>query len=55
MALIDLNIPPGVYRNGTDLQAQGRWRDASHEKPNGSHWHTLGLVRLLHLRCNVVY
>ena len=29
MALIDLNIPAGVYRNGTDLQSQGRWRDAS--------------------------
>ena len=29
MALIDLNIPAGVYRNGTDLQSMGRWRDAS--------------------------
>ena len=29
MALIDLNIPAGVYRNGTDLQAMGRWRDAN--------------------------
>lgn len=29
MPLIDLEIPAGVYRNGTDLQAQGRWRDAS--------------------------
>ena len=29
MALIDLKIPAGVYRNGTDLQSQGRWRDAN--------------------------
>ena len=29
MALIDLNIPAGVYRNGTDLQSMGRWRDAN--------------------------
>jgi len=29
MALIDLNIPAGVYRNGTDLQSMGRWHDAS--------------------------
>lgn len=29
MALIPLQLPPGVYRNGTDLQAAGRWRDAS--------------------------
>lgn len=28
MALIPLQIPPGVYRNGTDLQAEGRWHDA---------------------------
>lgn len=27
--LIPLAIPPGVYRNGTDYQASGRWRDAS--------------------------
>lgn len=27
--LIPLELPPGVYRNGTDLQAAGRWRDAS--------------------------
>ncbi len=27
--LIPLAIPPGVYRNGTDTQAIGRWRDAS--------------------------
>lgn len=29
MALIDLKIPAGVYRNGTDLQSTGRWRDAN--------------------------
>ena len=29
MPLIPLAIPPGVYRNGTDLQSAGRWRDAS--------------------------
>ena len=29
MPLIDLDIPAGVYRKGTDMQAQGRWRDAS--------------------------
>ena len=29
MALIPLNLPPGVYRNGTDYQSKGRWRDAS--------------------------
>ena len=29
MPLIPLQIPPGVYRNGTDLQSTGRWRDAS--------------------------
>lgn len=28
MPLIPLNIPPGVYKNGTDLQASGRWADA---------------------------
>ena len=39
MSLIDLNIPPGVYRNGTDLQGQGRWRDA-----NLVRWHD-GLMR----------
>ena len=27
--LIPLTFPPGVYRNGTDLQSAGRWRDAS--------------------------
>jgi hypothetical protein len=29
MPLIPLEIPPGVYRNGTDLQAANRWRDAN--------------------------
>jgi len=29
MPLIPLNIPPGQYRNGTEYQSQGRWRDAN--------------------------
>jgi hypothetical protein len=29
MTLVPLAIPPGVYRNGTDYQSTGRWRDAS--------------------------
>ena len=29
MPLIPLQLPPGVYRNGTDLQSANRWRDAS--------------------------
>jgi hypothetical protein len=29
MPLVPLTIPPGVARNGTDYQSQGRWRDAS--------------------------
>ena len=29
MPLVPLQLPPGVYRNGTDMQAAGRWRDAS--------------------------
>ena len=29
MALIPINIPPGVYRNGTELQSSGRWYDAN--------------------------
>jgi hypothetical protein len=29
MSLIPLNIPPGVYRNGTEFQQSNRWRDAS--------------------------
>lgn len=27
--LMPLQIPPGVFRQGTDLQAAGRWRDAN--------------------------
>lgn len=27
--LVPLNLKPGVYRNGTDYQSKGRWRDAS--------------------------
>jgi hypothetical protein len=29
MALIPLKIPPGVYRNGTEYQAIGRWYDSN--------------------------
>jgi hypothetical protein len=29
MPLMPLTLPPGVYRNGTDYQSAGRWRDAS--------------------------
>lgn len=29
MPLIPLQLPPGVYKNGTDQQAAGRWIDAS--------------------------
>ena len=29
MPLIPLEIPPGVYRNGTELEQAGRWRDAN--------------------------
>lgn len=29
MPLVPLALPPGVYRNGTDYQSAGRWRDAS--------------------------
>jgi hypothetical protein len=29
MALIPLKIPPGVYRNGTEYQAMGRWYDSN--------------------------
>ena len=39
MTLIPLNIPAGVYRNGTDLQSEGRWRDA-----NLVRWHD-GVMR----------
>jgi len=27
--LIPIELPPGQFRNGTDLQSRGRWRDAS--------------------------
>jgi hypothetical protein len=29
MALIKLDLPAGIYRNGTDLQSSGRWRDSN--------------------------
>ena len=29
MSFIPLQIPPGVYRNGTELQSAGRWYDAN--------------------------
>jgi len=29
MALLPISIPPGVYRNGTEYQAAGRWYDAN--------------------------
>jgi hypothetical protein len=29
MALIPLQIPPGVYRNGTEFEASNRWRDVN--------------------------
>jgi hypothetical protein len=29
MALIPIQLPPGVYRNGTELQSAGRWFDAN--------------------------
>lgn len=29
MTLVPINLQPGVYRNGTDYQSKGRWRDAS--------------------------
>ena len=29
MPLIPLDIPPGVYANGTDYEASGRWRESS--------------------------
>lgn len=29
MALIPLQIPPGVYRNGTDFESSNRWRDSN--------------------------
>jgi hypothetical protein len=27
--LVPLNLPPGFFRNGTDLQGSGRWRDGN--------------------------
>ena len=29
MALLTLQIPPGVYKNGTDYQTKGRWNESS--------------------------
>lgn len=29
MALYPIKLPPGVYRNGTEYQSQGRWYDAN--------------------------
>lgn len=29
MPLIPLSLPPGFYRNGTEFQSSGRWRDGS--------------------------
>lgn len=29
MALIPIQLPPGVFKNGTELQAAGRWYDAN--------------------------
>lgn len=29
MPLVSLDIPPGAYRNGTEYQAKGRWRDVN--------------------------
>ena len=29
MALIPLQLPAGIYRNGTDFQSAGRWRDSN--------------------------
>lgn len=29
MPLIPIDLPPGLYRNGTEYQANGRWRDAN--------------------------
>lgn len=29
MALLPIKLPPGVYRNGTELDATGRWYDAN--------------------------
>jgi len=29
MSLIPLQLPPGIYRNGTDFEGSNRWRDAN--------------------------
>ena len=29
MTLVPLDVPPGAYRNGTEYQAKGRWRDVN--------------------------
>jgi hypothetical protein len=29
MTLVPIDLPAGVYKNGTDLEGQGRWQDAS--------------------------
>ena len=29
MALVKLEIPPGVFRNGTEYQVSGRWYDSN--------------------------
>ena len=29
MALIPLQLPPGVHRNGTDFESSNRWRDSN--------------------------
>src|SRR6056300_408043 len=29
MALVPIQLPSGIYRNGTDLQSSNRWRDAN--------------------------
>ena len=44
MALIKLDLPAGIYRNGTDLQSSGRWRDS-----NLVRWHdnTPALMRMV--------
>lgn len=29
MTMIELKLPPGLKQNGTDMQAEGRWRDGN--------------------------